>query len=77
MNLHQSILEVPNERSGVYAIFNPITKKAYVGETNDFNRRLTEHITSIYGDENLTNENLNNEEIKSFEIFPVIYSEYF
>lgn len=38
---NQSILEMPTDRSGVYAIFNPITKKAYVGETNDFNRRLT------------------------------------
>lgn len=76
MELNQSILEMPTDRSGVYAIFNPITRKAYVGETNDFNRRLTEHIFSIYGNGEPTNYNLKNETIKSFEIFPVINSEY-
>lgn len=76
MKQNQSILEMPTDRSGVYAIFNPITKKAYVGETNDFNRRLTEHIISIYGNGETTNNNLKNETIKSFEIFPVINSEY-
>lgn len=76
MELNQSILEMPTERSGVYAIFNPITKKAYVGETNDFNRRLTEHIIGIYGNGDLTNNNLKKETVKSFEIFPVINSEY-
>ena len=76
MKQNQSILEMPTDRSGVYAIFNPITKKAYVGETNDFNRRLTEHIIGIYGNGDLTNNNLKKETIKSFEIFPVINSEY-
>lgn len=76
MELNQSILEMPTKRSGVYVIFNPITRKAYVGETNDFNRRLTEHIIGIYGNGDLTNNNLKKETIKSFEIFPVINSEY-
>ena len=75
--------------SGVYAILNPIKRKVYVGETNDFNRRLTQHIIGIYeggntesdnedkNDKNNTNKNLINEEVKEFEIFPVINAEYF
>ncbi len=82
------LFEVMSGQSGVYAILNPIKRKVYVGETNDFNRRLTQHILGIYeggetenGNENgdkrsNTNKNLCNEEVKEFEIFPVINSDY-
>ena len=68
--------EIMSGHSGVYAILNPIKRKVYVGETNDFNRRLTQHIIGIYeggntesdnedkNDKNNTNKNLINEENK-------------
>ncbi len=52
-------------RSGVYIILNPLKNKVYIGETTDFGRRMVEHINSIYGFENSSNENIIAEENES------------
>lgn len=70
------IIEKPLEFNTVYAILNPITKKVYVGETVDYNRRISEHILSICGESRNSNTNLMNDCCKTYEIFPVICSKY-
>lgn len=76
MELYQSIIEKPLQRSGVYTIFNPLTKMVYVGETNDFYYRMIQHLSGIFGEGESTNNNLKNEREKAFEIFPVIDCDY-
>ena len=68
-------MELPNIGSGVYAIFNPVTKCVYVGETLDFTQRIAAHLKCIYG-KGYTNFNLKEEKTKTFEIFTVIDSDY-
>lgn len=72
------IVEKTNQVGGVYVIFNPITLKAYVGETMDFYRRWAEHVSGICIP-NLSyasNDNLKNEDVKSFDIFPIVFANY-
>lgn len=70
------IIEKPENESGVYVIVNPITMKAYIGETVNFYRRWAEHIGSMFGLESSSNSNLMAEETKTFEIFPAIFADY-
>ena len=74
--IEQIILEIPQKRSGVYIILNPVRLCAYVGETEDFYRRLVEHIRSIYKLEFSSNKRLEDEECKAFEIFSLIFANY-
>lgn len=74
--IEQIILEKPTMRSGVYIILNPVQLCAYVGETNDFNGRLVDHIRSIHGLESSSNKRLEAERCKTFEIFPSMYADY-
>ncbi len=70
------IVEKPEKDSGVYVIVNPVTMKAYIGETDNFYRRWAEHVGSIFGLESSSNRNLMAEEIKTFELFPAILADY-
>ncbi|MCD7751270.1 MAG: GIY-YIG nuclease family protein [Lachnospiraceae bacterium] len=64
--------KIGTKRSGVYAIVNPNEQKAYIGETEDFGNRWAEHIRSICGLENSSNENMMYEEgARTFWIFTV------
>ena len=69
------IIEAPTSQSIIYAIINPIEKKAYIGETSDSFRRLSEHIRGIgFRDKEMgTNENLANENCRTFH-FMTLYS---
>lgn len=70
------IVEKPEKDSGVYVIVNPVTMKAYIGETDNFYRRWAEHVGSIFGLESSSNRNLMAEETKTFELFPAILADY-
>lgn len=72
----QIIVEKPEQDSGVYVIVNPITMRAYIGETVNFYRRWAEHVGSIFGLESSSNHNLEAEETKTFEIFSAILADY-
>ena len=74
---NKSIVEIPNIRSGVYAILNICEMKVYVGETNDFNYRTVEHLMGIYSSGDKTNKNLQKESNKSFDFFTVIHCNYY
>lgn len=67
----QIIVEFPKTRGGVYAAFNLIEKKVYVGETSDLYRRMCEHIRSMFGLEDSSNKNMLKEDCKTFELFTV------
>lgn len=70
------VLKKPSQFGGVYVILNPITKKAYVGETIDMYRRMVEHIRSICGLEYSSNQNIMEEKIKNFLLFALKYDQY-
>lgn len=70
------ILQMPEARGGVYAILNPITKKVYVGETEDFYRRMSEHIWNIFIKESSEKNGVAAENCKTFDTFPVILTQY-
>lgn len=66
------IIEMPQHRSGVYIILNPVKKKAYVGESMDMYFRWVTHIRGIFLKETGSNKNLTNETCQTFEIFPAL-----
>lgn len=70
------ILQMPEARGGVYAILNPVTKKVYVGETEDFYRRMAEHICNIFINESSGKKGVAAENCKTFDAFPVILAQY-
>lgn len=57
---YKIIVEKPKKKFGIYAWINEADKIVYVGESCDLNRRLCEHIRSMYGLENSSNINLVN-----------------
>lgn len=77
MQSNQIILEKPIERSGVYAIINLFQKRVYVGETNDYYRRMSTHIPGICNDDVIkTNQHLMDEEDKRFDVMLMLTSDY-
>lgn len=57
---YKIIVEKPKRKFGVYVWINEEDKMLYVGESCDMNRRMCEHIRSIYNIENSSNQNLVN-----------------
>lgn len=51
-------IEKPKQRMGIYAWINKEEMKVYVGESCNMNRRICEHIFSMYDYENSSNANL-------------------
>ena len=70
MNRFDILLKIPQHRTGVYVIYNPVTLKAYVGE-GDVCARLADHLNG-----RSSNKNLKNEKQKSFIMQSVINSDY-
>ena len=56
--MYNLIVEKPLRRSGVYMWINTEKKLAYVGESSDLNRRICEHIESVFGNQESSNKNL-------------------
>lgn len=53
-------VEKPEKQCGIYAWVNESERVVYIGESIELNRRICEHILSIYGYERSSNENLVN-----------------
>lgn len=58
--MNKIIVEKPKSKFGIYAWINKSDKMVYLGETCDLQRRLCEHIRSMYHMEESSNKNLVN-----------------
>lgn len=55
---YKIVVEKPKRKFGIYAWINVFDKMVYVGESSDLNRRLCEHLRSMYDLEESSNFNL-------------------
>ena len=55
---YKIVVEKPKRKFGIYAWINVFDKMVYVGESSDLNRRLCEHLRSMYDIEESSNINL-------------------
>ncbi len=75
------IVHKPETCCGVYAVINPIQKRAYIGESMNLYRRFCEHIRSMLELEESSNHGLM-DEIKNvnipvtYEIFQLLFTNY-
>ena len=73
------VVKKPTYANGVYSVLQIIKRKAYVGESNDIYRRISEHICGISGIEIAgygSNKNLAYETDKRFEIRAIYNNPY-
>lgn len=75
MDKYNILIQIPQHRTGVYVIYNPVQKKAYVGE-GDVCARLANYLSAICLNEDGSNKNLMEEEKKSFVMLSVIKANY-
>lgn len=77
MDKFNIIVKIHKHRAGVYVIYNPVTKRAYVGESINICRRLSEHLDGICRNNTQnSNNNLCDEKDKSFVVISIIMSDY-
>lgn len=68
------LIQIPHHRTGVYVIYNPFKKMAYVGE-GDVCERMAVHMTKLMNGKH--NNKLNTENEKYFVMLSVINADYY